>query len=561
MYLEKLIINSNQGLVREVPFKEGLNLIVDETSGASTDSGNNIGKTTFLRIIDYCLGGSKDKIYTDPEFKRKNSKILDFLKKEDVTFELQFKSKKGITHKVIRPIEGKSFVDGEEMSSTTKFENKIKEIVFGFTDSRPTLGQLMNKFIRIESYQLENALFFLHDTADYSEYESLFMFLFGYRQTSILSDKRKIVNSLKKLKKQIDDSDFSVEDLEQQLHLIDKDILELEKQKSEFNFIESASDDLNSLKLLQSSISDTRQSLSKLNLKITLNNQTLDQLEKSKTNISTNALKALYDNAKLELGEVSRKFDEVVKFHNQMVNNKIIYIKKNVSKIGKNIEKLKNELNSNLDEESKILKTMSNKGALDEYDKLSIKLQNKCRDKGVKEGLIKSIQGLNSKLSVEISKLDEVNKKVSAFLSSYKENLKEFNVYFSSFSEKLYGEKYYLSTKKTNNKTTDNYLLDIGNLNENMGTGKKKAQISALDIAYLKYSEEKNLSVPYFVLHDQLETVFENQINTLFEMANSIKAQFIVAVLSDKLKKVEQDKVTESTILSLSQTDKLLKIN
>ena len=68
------------------------------------------------------------------------------------------KAKKESLTKVIRPIEGKIFVDGEEMSSTTKFENKIKER-FGFTDSRPTLGQLMNKFIRIESYQLENALF------------------------------------------------------------------------------------------------------------------------------------------------------------------------------------------------------------------------------------------------------------------------------------------------------------------------------------------------------------------------------------------------------------------
>ncbi|MCZ0933424.1 MAG: DUF2326 domain-containing protein, partial [Oligoflexia bacterium] len=84
--------------------------------------------------------------------------------------------------------------------------------------------------------------------------------------------------------------------------------------------------------------------------------------------------------------------------------------------------------------------------------------------------------------------------------------------------------KYYLATKEKSNNITRNYILDMGNLTENMGTGKKKAQISALDIAYLKYSEKKRLDVPYFVLHDQLETVFENQIDTLFDLADNIDA-------------------------------------
>jgi uncharacterized protein YydD (DUF2326 family) len=45
------------------------------------------GKTTVLRLIDFCLGGKKEKIYQDPEFKGRNeegNKIKKFLEGEEV---------------------------------------------------------------------------------------------------------------------------------------------------------------------------------------------------------------------------------------------------------------------------------------------------------------------------------------------------------------------------------------------------------------------------------------------------------------------------------------------
>lgn len=66
--------------------------------------------------------------------------------------------------------------------------------------------------------------------------------------------------------------------------------------------------------------------------------------------------------------------------------------------------------------------------------------------------------------------------------------------------------------------------------------------------------------MPLFVVHDQLETVFENQIETLFEVANSLKGQFVVAVLSDKLHRMDASKIDENCILKLSQDNKLFMI-
>jgi len=59
MFLKSLQISNTRGVIRNIPFHSGLNLIVDETpidGGEAT--GNNVGKTTVLVLIDFCLGAS-----------------------------------------------------------------------------------------------------------------------------------------------------------------------------------------------------------------------------------------------------------------------------------------------------------------------------------------------------------------------------------------------------------------------------------------------------------------------------------------------------------------------
>lgn len=62
-------------IVREIIFRKGANLIIDNTNTFdNSETGNNVGKTTVLRPIDFCLGGKKEKIYQDQEFKGRNEK-------------------------------------------------------------------------------------------------------------------------------------------------------------------------------------------------------------------------------------------------------------------------------------------------------------------------------------------------------------------------------------------------------------------------------------------------------------------------------------------------------
>lgn len=560
MYLKSLLIESAQGKVREISFKRGLNLIVDQTTDAPIDSGNNVGKTTFLRVVDYCLGGKKSDIYRDREFKRDNKKVLEVFTRDSFVFHLVLENEEGKESHVIRPFKGKSSIDGQLYMNDRDFQNALKVILFGHDGARPTLGQLMNKFIRVEDYQLSNTLYFLHSAADLSEYEAVFLFLFGFRETDLLSRKRALVDMEKEVSRAFKASEFSVADLQQQLHLIEIEITGLEKLKKTFNFSPSVQEDLRELGHLQREASKLKSEIAQLDLKASLNDLYLRKLSKAKANLDATTIRRVYEEASLQLPTLQRRFEEALEFHNRMTENKSKFINGKLAEIQAQRKASNDMLNLLIQREQERVRHVSDAGDLAEYDNISSKLQERYREKGNREGAIESLTRLCGKLQDVNNQLKNINGRIEEFRSSLDENIRRFNEYFSEYSRLLYDERYYLAPKIGANEWTENLLLDIGNLNENVGTGKKKAQISSFDLAYLRYAEECDWDVPRFVLHDQLEVVHENQIKTLFTISNSLQGQFVVAVLRDKLRLVGDDIIKSCAILTLSQGDKLFRV-
>lgn len=86
MFLRKLTIKNADGVIRELNFTQGVNLVIDDTPVAELRaSGNNVGKTTVLRLIDFCLGGDQKLIYTDSEDTGKSYvKVQNFLIEKNV---------------------------------------------------------------------------------------------------------------------------------------------------------------------------------------------------------------------------------------------------------------------------------------------------------------------------------------------------------------------------------------------------------------------------------------------------------------------------------------------
>ncbi|OEF96895.1 hypothetical protein BHF71_11260 [Vulcanibacillus modesticaldus] len=93
MFIKRLIVRKtepNIEIIRDIPFKlNGLNLIVDITDNIPQTSGNSVGKSTAVKIIDLCLGAKTPSyLYKDNETKTDNEKIKNFLEEYKVEAEL-----------------------------------------------------------------------------------------------------------------------------------------------------------------------------------------------------------------------------------------------------------------------------------------------------------------------------------------------------------------------------------------------------------------------------------------------------------------------------------------
>ena len=188
MFLKSLIISTESKLIREITFRKGINLIVDESKEEHI-TGNSVGKTTVLKLIDYCLGAEARIIYEDPEDKKEiYALVKDFLVKEEVIITLilaenlddenaqtiiierNFLSR---GKKTVRRINDIPYTDDE-------FEPKLTELIFPeHAASKPTFRQIISHNIRYKNLSIENTLKTLDKYTSDAEYETLYLFLLG----------------------------------------------------------------------------------------------------------------------------------------------------------------------------------------------------------------------------------------------------------------------------------------------------------------------------------------------------------------------------------------------
>lgn len=160
----------------------------------------------------------------------------------------------------------------------------------------------------------------------------------------------------------------------------------------------------------------------------------------------------------------------------------------------------------------------------------------------------------NAKLKRIESDLGLINQQINANDEMIKQRVTQFNKYFAKLSVILYDENYILTpiTKE------DGYDLIVINIEANPSTGKKKGQIAAFDFTYIQFADDFDIQCLHFILHDQLENMHDNQLNTLIEVANDINGQYIVPILRDKVP--ASIDIRQIEVLSLSQNNKLFKL-
>lgn len=566
MFIKSLIITSGAKVIRKIEFHKGLNLIVDESENQIT--GNSVGKTTVLKLVDFCLGANPKHIYVDHETKKQEYKLVkDFLieNKVLITLVLTTDLDKGTEDIIIQ----RNFLPRKELIRTIngdplteeEFEIKLATILFpDHQTSKPTFRQIISHNIRYKDESINNTLKTLDKYTSDAEYETLYLFLFGCEFTKGNS-KQEILTKIKQedaYKTRLEKNQTKTA-YETALNLINNDIEVLNEKKKSFNINENFEKDLDNLNKIKYEVNKLSSTIGKLNIRRDLILETEAELKSSKSDIDMRQLEIIYEQATSKTSTIQKSFSELVAFHNKMIEEKAKFITKELPSLNQSLSEKNNTLKQLLAEEKKLTTAISKSDSFEELEKVIAELTEKHRKKGEFESIIQQLNEVETNIKEFNKQLNEIDNELfsDSFEQIVKRQLNKFNKHFASISNELYGEQYAIKYDIITN-SKGQRLYKFSSFNANMSSGKKQGEISCFDMAYTLFADEENIPCLHFLLNDKKELMHDNQLLKIADFANRNNIQFVASILKDKLPS-DINKV-EYFVVKLSQNDKLFRI-
>jgi len=572
MFIKYLTITSKKGTIREIEFKAGLNLIIDSTSTTEGKlTGNNVGKTTVLKLIDICLGGDSSIIYKDTEDKKSiydsvkkyliNEKILISITLVD---DLNNLNSREIVIK-------RNFLSGQEtiLSINEKpiikkdFEDELLNLLIpNQKEAKPTFRQIISHNIRYKDLNINNTTRTLDKYSSDDEYETLYLFLLGCAGADG-TKKQDLLRKSKQeetFKKRLENNGSKTK-YEAALSVIENDIIILDKKKSSFNLNKNFEQDLETLNSIKYKISKTSSIISKMRIRKELIDEATKELKNSKSSIDLKQLEILYKEATLNISGIQKTFSDLVAYHNNMLIEKAKFITEELPSL---IDRIQNEERT-MFALRKEEKAFSNKIAMGdsfaELEKIIIELNEKYRNKGEYEIVISQLNEIDNNIDELNKEMQTINKQLFSkdFEDRLKSQIDKFNKYFSAISQELYGEHYTLFSEiKPSNKNSNQKIYKFSAFNTNMSSGKKQGEILCFDLAYILFADDEQIPCLHFLLNDKKELMHDNQLIKVAEFLEDKNIQVVISILKDKL----PDKVLKNAHLAieLSQDSKLFKI-
>lgn len=563
----EIVSQESGSVIRKVRFHPGTNFVVD---AQDSDDHNKVGKTTFLKLINLLLGSGKRKaLYYDDEINAVNPELERLIQNEKIYAEGVFGSvidgedENEFTLRVDLFKRGKYYIDGLAFAEKD-YTKRLKELFFNSKAEKPTFRQLIGLFVRVVSSGDDSTFLKFLTRASNADHRASYEFMLGIAGQEITLDYEEKRSELERIQKS--KSDFE--------RLRGKRSLEVERQV------------LESLETRQQAIKERLSDLTDNDIFIANRNEALSarekyegllsdkaelsyelrgidvQLEKLKVeNLSNRDAEELYEEFYREVStlvpSVHRTFEEMLEFNLALVRNRL-----------NTLSSLRNTLEIQIQEIDLELQKLSeaNQGnfsiiadeQLSEYEELLTSLGQTEQSIGASR---ESVEGLSSfdgtiqRLKAQLAELSELFNTDSK-TETTSVALAKFNHYFSSYAKKINGEDPILVIEPD----AKQFPLSIEQLG-GTSTGTRKSLISAFDLAMQSFLSDSGRTYPEFVVHDVIESIEGKHLKTVFEIANSVGCQYIVAVLSEKLHSSElsQDEIDAATVVVLGKDDLLFE--
>ncbi len=568
MFLKSLLISTPTKEIREIPFHKGLNLIVDETPSGETLTGNNVGKTTVLRLVDFCLGRDGSVVFKDPESKREVYQLVkDYLIDNKIIITLTLvddldnpQRQVEVSRNFLPRKEAICKINGEDISKTD-FENRLGEVIFpSIKVEKPTFRQIIAHNVRYEDIRLNNTLDILNSFTKLEEYETLYLFLFGCdydegsRREELLANIKSESNYMKRLEKYGTKNSYKVA-----LQDIDREIAKLEQKKSSLNINPQLDQDLVELTSLKEELNSVSSAITSLRIRRDIIQESINDFNQQRFDVDMVQLQIVYKQAAALIPTIQHTFEEMVSYHNKMLANRARFIEEEIPALDEKMAQLQASFASLREKERYLTEKVTASDTFEELEKVINALNEQYTRKGEYGAILSQIESVEeamNKFNEDLKNIDD-----GLFSTDFKakvdEQLSKFNDIFSEISDELYDERYSVKEDVIRNaKGQSIYKFSI--IGTNLSSGKKQGEISCFDIAYTLFADQESIPCLHFILNDKKELMHDNQLVKLAEIANRENIQFVASILEDKLPAELRD--DDYYVVKLSQNDKLFRI-
>ncbi|PEJ46593.1 hypothetical protein CN676_25100 [Bacillus wiedmannii] len=557
MFIKRLIIKETipaEKIIREIPFAKGMNFIVD--AGKDQEKGNSVGKTTILKLIDICLGAKHRKfVYYDDETKQTNEKLKNYIIGNKINVELMIadsfdeeNSTEYILSVDLYP-RGKRYINGAEKNQNDYWQ-QLNVILFSNIANSPTFRQLINMFVRIDQRADNNKFLKFLDRTNDATYENIYSYLFELQDQEvsnyILDLRKEIAEKNKEIKNFMSISNFkSIDSINQKVSLLEATIDELNDQMGMLVNSRKFKENEEKISEIKIEYANYKDRIDELLFKRKRITEILTAAEQEINNgIDKEVLRNLYNSTQEALGKLHKEFEDLVKFNDELVHNKIRYFNSQLEKLDKKLVFLKESKKQLFDKHKNIIMLIE-ENKIDQYTLL----QNKLAEYNEELGSNKSIRSTYNILENRVAELLKDLDKIEGGADVKEDALTVFNKYFSQYSEKTNGEPFMLY------KTGEGFPFGIDHVKKGLSTGTRKSIITAFDLAYQQLAKDLEKKVPNFIVHDVIETIDKVALNAIINIVNSIECQYIVAVLKEKIQGNELLK-SSNIIVTLSEDDR-----
>lgn len=567
MFLKQLLITNRDGKIRNVNFHLGYNLIIDETPSETSDTGNNVGKTTLLRLIDYCFGADPSPIYTSSDGVV-NDEVKAFLKETEVEILLTLTDSLIIPNsrevKVRRNfLRGRKQVceiNGEPVEKKD-FNLALQYAMWGVKTNRPSFRQIISHSFRIDDLRLTQSLRTLKYTSDV-DYETLHLYLFG---ANIDDSERKVElsNVIKQDRayKQRLEKSASLSALRSKLALVDNKILQLNELKASLQLNPDFEKDLEQLAQVKYSLSQLAAKQYNLQLRRSLIQEATNDMMAMRSDANADQVAVLYKQASAFNVQIHHTFEELLNFHNEMLSRKANFINAELPELDARLDCYNAAISAKREEERALESKLHLSVSYDSFDKLMKSQAQLYEEHGRLEQNIKMIEEVEKRIAVNEEQLANIDQDLFSMSRRLcvQEQLNKFNIYFEDISQKLYDENYAIEYEVALSRDGKPYYKFRPFATDNFSTGKKQGEITCFDLAYVLFADEEQIPCLHFILNDKRELMHGNQLVKAARLAEEQgNVQYVASILRDKLPKALDNE--KYFVEKLSMKDRLFRI-